>query len=505
MQPDRDHQRLALICASVLFAGLILAAPFAGVRFGRIDAFIPVVDAILLFTDAITALLLFSLYSILRMRALLALACGYLYTALLSIPHALTFPGAFADMGLLGAGLQTNAYLYVFWHLGLPAAAILYGVLMAREQETTTLTRRPILVSVTFTFVLVGALTWLSIAADRVLPVIMIDTVHSNGAWGVVAPIILSLEIVAIWVVWRQRSSVLDMWLMVALWAWFIEILMLSTTNYRFSLAWYAGRFYGVAAGIIVLGALLAQSTTLYTRLVVSVLAQRRERENRYLSVDAALAIVSHEIRQPLSAIILNGQAGLAEMGSLRPNLGELHAIFGDVIADGHRVSETLGSLRTVLKRGERERENVDLGQLVNEVLDVLGAELRHRKVNVAVELSPSPPQVFANRTQLRQVLLNLMTNAIEAMDETAAGTLSVRARSDEKDMVVEIEDSGRGIDARSAQLIFDTFYTTKTKGTGLGLTLCRQIVEDLGGRLSVAPAKPRGAIFRFSLPAVSE
>jgi signal transduction histidine kinase len=501
MEPDRRHQRLALICAGVLFAGLVVATPFEGMRFARIDPFIPVVDAILLFTDAITAVLLFSLFSVLRMRALLALASGYLYTALLTIPHALTFPGAFAPIGLLGAGLQTNAYLYVFWHLGLPASAIIYGLLIAKGPERQVWTQRPILVCVAATVFVATALSLIAIAGDRFLPVIMIDTVHSNGAWSVVAPGIITLEIVAIWVVWRKRSSVLDMWLMVALWAWLIEILMLCTTNYRFSLAWYAGRLYGVLAGSLVLGALLAQSTTLFARLVVSLIAQRRERESRFLSVDAALAIVSHEIRQPLSAIMLNSQAGLAEMGSLRPNLGELHAIFGDIVADGRRVSDIIGSLRAALKQGERQREKVDLGLLVDEVLDFLGMELRHRKVSVEVEMNPTSPAVFVNRMQVRQVLVNLVTNAIEAMDGATAGRLFVRARLDEKNVIVEVEDRGPGIDAGSADLIFGTFFTSKTTGTGLGLSLCRIVVEDHGGRLSTVPAHPHGAIFRFSLP----
>jgi len=504
MEPSRDQQRLALMVSTLLLCGLCLAAPLAGLRFSRLDSFIPIVDTILIFNDAITAVIIFSLFSILRMRGLLALGSGYLFTALMTIPHALTFPGAFGESGLLHAGMQTNAYLYIFWHAGLPLGAILYAMLMTDtpdKKKVPVLGQRPIFVSVALVILVVAALSWLTIVNDRVLPPIMIDSVHSNGGWLVVGPCILAFEATAIWLVWRRFHSVLDMWLMVALWAWFIEILLLSTTNYRFSLAWYAGRLYGVFAGSVVLAALIAQSTMLYARLVVSLSAQARERENRLQSVDAMMTLVAHEIRQPLSAIILNGQAGLAEMGSLKPNLGELHAICEDIVADGHRVGDIVGSLKTAIKQGQRIRESVDLKALIDEVLDFLGAELRHRKVKVVVKLHPTASVVFANRKQLRQVLVNLVTNAIEAMEGTKAQTLIVRTCGDEKGVVVEVEDRGPGVDLGAAQFIFDTFFTTKTKGTGLGLSVSRMIVEDHGGRLSTKPAYPHGAIFRLSLP----
>jgi signal transduction histidine kinase len=505
MQPDRAQQRLAVIVASVLLAGLVATTPFLGVRFSRLDGYVPVVDTILFFIEGLTAVLLYSIYSILGARALLALASGYLFAALLIIPHALTFRGAFAPQGLLHAGEQTSCYIYLFWHLGLPSSALAYGLLLTQDPEGGGVRRwaaHPILISAAIVVALVVACTWLALHADSLFPPMMIDDVESNGAWAYFAALMLVVEAAAMWVIWRRMVSVLDLWILVALWAWFIETLLMGTTGHRFSLVWYVARCYGIVGASLVFCCLTVQSSSLYARLVVSILAQRRERENRFLSVDAALGLVAHEIRQPLSAIILNSSAGHAEMGRTDPNLGELHAIFSDIVADSHRISDIIGTLRTALKEREQERESVDLGLLVDEVLDSLGTELRHRKISVEVDLHSAPLPVLANKMQLRQVLVNLVTNAIEAMDGVDAARLFVRARNDGNRVVVEVEDRGPGIAIGSAQLVFDTFYTTKATGTGLGLSICRMIVENHGGRLSTEPARPHGTIFRFSLPA---
>src|SRR5262249_40048893 len=156
------------------------------------------------------------------------------------------------------------------------------------------------------------------IGGAALLPDIMIDAEHRT--WAVDAPFIIPLEIMAILLVWRRRQSVLDLWLLVVLCAWLMASLVVSTTAYRFSFVWYESRLYGLLAASFVLLALLTQMTTLSTRLAVSILTQRRERESRLMQVDATLAVVSHEINQPLAAITMNGNAGLDELARTKPN-----------------------------------------------------------------------------------------------------------------------------------------------------------------------------------------
>ncbi len=127
---------------------------------------------------------------------------------------------------------------------------------------------------------------------------IMVDQAHANARWPTTAPVIIFLDVAALFAVWRQRSSILDLWLLVALWAWLIETLLLSSTNYRYSLVWYCGRAYGLISSSVVLVVLLSQTTALHAKLAVSVLKQRRERENRLVAIDTTLAAIAHEIKQ---------------------------------------------------------------------------------------------------------------------------------------------------------------------------------------------------------------
>lgn len=327
---------------------------------------------------------------------------------------------------------------------------------------------------------------------------------HSNALWTYTAPFIILLDVTAIALVWRRRGSVLDLWLLVVLWAWLIETILLSTTTYRFTLVWYAGRIYGLLAASFVLLALLAQTTTLYARLAVSVMAQRRERENRLMAMDAALALVAHEVNQPLSAIVANGSAALRQLARAGPDPEELNAILKDMISDGHRASGVIGGIRAMFKRDESEKVRLDIGDLVAEVLALIHGELQHHNVVAETDLPAKLPRVAGNRVQLQQVLLNLAMNAIEAMDAatTRARLLRICAGHDDSDVLVKVEDSGPGLAPEASERLFDPFFTTKAKGMGLGLSICRSIIEAHGGRLWALPAAPHGTIFHFTLPA---
>jgi len=197
--------------AGALLVAFLLVLPFRDLQGPREQAFIPIVDTVLCLTDLITAVLLYAQFSVLRSRALLALAMGYLFTALIIVPHLLTFPGAFSPTGLLHAGLQSTVWLYVFWHFGLPPMVIAYALLKSPRREAIDIrqsVRASIVLSVTAITALVLVLTVLAAAYERILPSIMFDSTRAGSFWGrIAAPGILAVSLTSIALLWRRRSS----------------------------------------------------------------------------------------------------------------------------------------------------------------------------------------------------------------------------------------------------------------------------------------------------------
>ena len=508
LPPTQGQKRVAAAVAVLLLGALLVTIPFMQVQLPAVRPFIPVVDTVLFLNDLITAALLFAQFSVTRSRALLALACGYLFTALIIVPHALTFPDVFSPTGLLGANLQSTVWLYIFWHLGLPPAVIAYALLKGRPRPTTAPirpARGTIVCSAIAIVVLACALTWLVTAGVAILPDIMVDARHASSVWHTFgAPPLLALSVVSIGLLWWRRSSVLDLWLLVVLWAWFIETLLLSTTAYRYSLVWYAGRAYGLLSSFFVLLVLLSESTMLYARLAVSVLAQRREREGRLMSMEALTAAIEHEIRQPLGAIVARANAGRRWLGRAPPDLEEARMAFDAIANDGHRSSEVIHSMRSMFGKDEEYDTALDANDLIQETLALVRGELQNMRIAVDLELAPQLPRVSAHRVPLQQVILNLVTNAADAMRTLTdrAAVLRVKSRPSESNGVeVTIADSGPGIDPNIIDRIFDAFFTTKSGGMGMGLAICRSIVQAHGGTLSVSPGVPDGAVFQIVLP----
>jgi len=509
LPPTRRQERLAFAVMALLLLVFLATLPFRHHQLPRQDAFIPVVDTLLFIGDLITAVLLFAQFSILRTRGLLVLACGYLFASLIIVPHLLTFPGAFSPTGLLGAGLQSTVWLYIFWHLGLPPAAIAYALLKGTRVhriDTAGSPRAPILAGVFGIGLLACVLTWLVTAGEAWLPPIMIDAMHASRIWeDIAAPLIIGMSMTAIALIWWRRSSVLDLWLLVVLWAWFIETVLLSMTAYRFSLVWYVGRFFGLASACFVLLVLLVETTTLYVRLALSVTAERREREGRLTSMDAIAAAIEHEIRQPLGAIVANANAGRRWLDRSPPDIAEVRAALEAIAADGHRSSDVMHSIREAFTQSDQAQTLVDANELIRETLSLVRPELEAAKIAVQLELEPQLPLVSAYRGQLQQVILNLVTNATDAMRAVPgrAAVLSMQCRPLEAHGVeLTVADSGPGIDPQNLERIFEVFFTTKSHGMGLGLAICRSIIEAHGGKLWAEPGNPYGARFRMQLPA---
>jgi signal transduction histidine kinase len=504
LPPTRRQKQLAVGMALTLAVGYLAAVPWTDVQLPAIEPFIPIVDALLCLTDALTAVLLLAHFSATRSRALLALACGYAFTALMIVPHALTFPGAFSATGLLGAGLQTTVWIYVFWHLGLPVAVLTYVLLRRREGAAalpSETARRTAGATLGATVLAAAGLAALTLSVG--MPVLMIDPQHGNGRWPFVAGSVVLLTAAAIAALWRSRRSVLDVWLLVVLFAWLIEILLLSGTASRFSLAWYSGRIYALLSASFVLFALLAQTTVLYARLANLLAARQRESENRLMTMDAMAASIAHEIKQPLAAIVANGGAGLLRLERAVPDLGETSEILRLIVADAMRASEVLAGIRALVRRGERDTDEVDIADVLGHALVFLHGDLQAHGIRVDADLSQRLPTLCANKAQLQQVFVNLILNAIEAMDteDDQPRALTIRSDCVGAEICVHVQDSGRGIDADAESQIFDAFYTTKTRGTGMGLAICKSIVELHGGRLWATANNPHGATFHVALP----
>src|SRR5215470_9917882 len=239
--------------------------------------------------------------------------------------------------------------------------------------------------------------------------------------------------------------------------------------------------------------------------------AERREREAQAQAAHAArvgtmgvlAASLVHELTQPLAASLANAQTAAELLAQALPDLAELRATVSDIVADDRRIIELIQQLRRFLRRGDVERSNLDLGDVVDEILRLAGSGAAEKGVLVTVDIPPRLPKLVGDRVQIQQVLLNLLLNAIDAAgaSESKPGRVSVVARPSDSGVSVEVTDTGPGMDEQTLARIFQPFFTTKPGGMGLGLAISRSIVAAHGGTLEVRSTPGRGTTFRIELP----
>jgi signal transduction histidine kinase len=507
LPPSRAQKRAAFAAGLLLLAVFLAVLPFVHVRLGQLDVFLPIAATIMFLNDSITAALLYAHFAVLRSRALLVLASGYLFTALVIIPYALTFPGAFASGGLLGAGLQTAAWLFGIWHMGLPATIIAYA-LLGSAPAGMQLVRGPvqvaILASIAGVIVLVCGVTWFATAHQEMLPVLVTNVTDQGGVVTIISAVMLTLCVTAFVLLSFSRRSMLDLWLLVVSLAWLLSSILINLVGFRFDVAWYANRIFAIASACFVLFVLLAESTMLYARLALSVLAQQREREGRLISLDAISAAIAHEIRQPLGAIVANANAGVRWLTNASPNIDRARDTFKDIAADGHRASEVIQSVRAMLGKGDQAGALLDMNELIRETVALMRSESEAASIVIQLDLDPKLPLLSAHRGQLQQVVLNLITNATDAMRTVVGRARVLRIESrllQSNGLEVSVKDSGTGIETKNIDRIFDAFFTTKSNGMGMGLAICKSIAETHGGTLSASASAPHGSEFRLVLP----
>ena len=222
---------------------------------------------------------------------------------------------------------------------------------------------------------------------------------------------------------------------------------------------------------------------------------------NRVNTMGELAAALAHEIKQPIAAAVANAGACLGFLAGERPDILEAREAASGTIGCARRAAEIIDHVRSLFKKSFPQHEPVDVNELVREVGLLLNNDIRRNSVSVRLELAENLPKVAGDRVQLEQVLMNLMLNAIEAMRD-ANGDLTITSKTtDDGHLLISVSDTGVGIPTDKVDRIFDTFFTTKPQGTGMGLAISRSIVESHGGRLWATSTSGRGSTFRFTLP----
>jgi signal transduction histidine kinase len=254
----------------------------------------------------------------------------------------------------------------------------------------------------------------------------------------------------------------------------------------------------------LVLAALFAERKSNEARLAHSNIMLERERDNKLMNVQAATATMAHEVKQPLAVISLKGEAAQQLLKHSQPDLEKVRSALVSIVANSHRASQLLNNTRALFARTDKGHDSIDVNKIALQVLRLLREQLKAHGVMTHVEFASDLPLIVGHKGQLQEVVINLFQNAIEAMRAIKDGPrmlqLRTKRRGDDA-IVVEVEDSGPGIDPADLNSIFDAFFTTKSHGMGLGLAICRMIIERHGGRLSASSDGTNGALFQVILP----
>jgi signal transduction histidine kinase len=225
---------------------------------------------------------------------------------------------------------------------------------------------------------------------------------------------------------------------------------------------------------------------------------------NRITTMGELTASIVHEVNQPITAAVTYALAARRWLSAEPPDFGEVSEALADIIKEGNRASEVIGRIRDLIKKAPPRKDRVEINGAIREVIELTYSEAVKNGVSVQTQFAESLPLIQGDRVQLQQVMLNLIINAIQAMSGLAAGVRELRITTENTDsegVRLAVRDSGPGLSPENLQRLFEPFYTTKPNGMGMGLSICRSIIEAHGGRLW-ATGQPRGALFQFTIPA---
>jgi C4-dicarboxylate-specific signal transduction histidine kinase len=334
----------------------------------------------------------------------------------------------------------------------------------------------------------------------------------------------------------RPRHRLLNLWLMVVMGYWLCDITLSSYLNGgRYDLGFYAGRIYGVLAASFVLAVLVLENSRLYRRLAIAAsrlkeratellranerlqgeIAYRKQAEEGLRRAQAELARVSRmtamgeltsslaqEVNHPIGAMMTNAETCLRWLSQEVPNVERARTIASTIVTDGARAAERIARMQQLFDRGAPLRESVDVNDVIREMVVLLRGEAARYGVSIRAALMENLSLIAGDRVQLKQVLMNLMINGIEAMND-GEGTRELAIESQQTEngrITVSVSDSGVGLPPLPLK-IFNAFFTTKPHSIGIGLSISRSIVEEHGGHLWATNNSPRGASFHLTLP----
>ena len=531
---DQRHRRTAGLALAASFLIFLAIAPFARVPLPPVNAFIPVYQTALITNDLITAVLLLGQYRFLRSRALLVLGAGYLFCACMAVAHGLSFPGLFAPGGVLGAGPQTTAWLYFLWHGGFPLFVIAYTQFKDRAQDEAAsqakarTVRRDIALAIGGAMALAVALVLLTTAGHDVLPRLMRGNRDDSGKL-LVAFCTWTLSLAALLYLWRKARSVLDLWLMVTLVAWLLDIALAAVLNgARFDVGFYGGRVYGLLASSFVLVVLLLENSRLYADLARANVRERQRSAELELARNEAnaaaqaksnfLAAMSHEIRTPMNGVI--GMIDVLARSSLKqPQVAMVDLIRESAFSLLSIIEDILDFSKIEAGHLDVESEPMAVGEVVEKVCAMLNRLAEKQGVELTLFTDPEiPPTLLGDALRLRQILINLVNNAIKfSAGGSVPGRVAVRAvlaAQDAQSVTLEFQviDNGIGMGEATLAKLFTAFTqadvstTRRFGGTGLGLVISGNLAQRMGGHISVTSALGAGSTFvlRLPLPRVS-
>jgi signal transduction histidine kinase len=508
--PDRKEIRLSFVVVGLLLIAFCVTVPFSDVRLKELPAFVPTIDAVMFVGDLIAATLLYAQGTLFRSRALLVLATAYLVSALLLVPHALTFPGSFSPTGLLGAGINTTAWIATFQRMTFPVGIILYVLL--RQSETPPRIDRQgvptgiagwVLLAIFFA----GSITLLATVRHDLLPPFYVNENTLIYSYAFTYQFVsFALLLGATAMLFRQRSSVLDLWLLVALAGWLIQSALIMTLHSRFTIGYYGLYLILLASHLVVLIALITESHRLYARLAVSTAARNMERDARLMSMDAVAATISHEVGQALAAISLNASVGIHSLEEGQPKIAKAEAAFRAIAESTQRSFDLIKSIRAGFAKKPQWGTEFNLNDMIRETAALLERELASAGISLHLLLDDSMPALTANRIELQQVLVNLIKNAIESPARTGDRPRSMAIASHEldEDILLQLSDDGIGVPPEEVPHMFDALPNAKSARVGVGLALCKAIVEEHGGRIWASRGDRRGVIFHVRIPRTS-
>lgn len=506
--PGRREVQIAIIIVGLLLAASIGIYPIADTQWPAVPASIPVVEVAVLFGELIIAAVLYAQASIFRSRSLTMLASGYVFTALLLIPHALTFPGGIVPDGLFNAGFSTAAWLAVVRRLAYPLVVILYVLVEGVRVQAEPLNGQSpakVPTGLMAACLLAVAVSVIVIAwGDAYFPPLYssrFDVTYSNVAIINLLTIILCLG--GMFLLYTRGRSVLDLWLLVALAVWLLQSVVNLPTHHRYTLGWYTLLLLMLVSNLVVLLALIAESNRLYAKLALTSAARSRERQADKMSIDAVAAAISHEVGQPLTALSLNASAAMASLRTEPPNVDKAIGAVAELQESARRTFDVLKSIRSMFSKEPGWAGDTNLNDVIEESLAQLQEEIAAAKISVKMQLDRDLPSMVANRVQLQHVVGNLLVNAIESLSSTRGRRrrIAISSTARGSHVLLVIADNGPSVSEDETWRVFDALQDNESDTKGIRLSLCRTIVEEHGGRIWVTPGEKQGSSFHVKLP----